>query len=464
MKSTDLAVIGAGPGGLAAAISAAQAGLQVTLLDENQHPGGQYLRGQHREQSSKFRSHSEIKGRELISQLPSLDIKIQNGCLVWGIKGHRLALYNPQRTGYLDAKTIIIAAGARELVPPFPGWTLPGVMTLGAAQIMVKDHGLFPRERILIAGSGPLLLAAAVTLMSAIPDQLWEQYLLGIVEATQPLTWLPHAGAMLGNFDRLQEGWAYLNKMRQAKIPYRFGRTVIQAHGTNHLTHLTTAQLDKFGLPIPGSQETIPADTLCLGYGFIPNIELTQLAGCSHSYQFQKGGWVPDTSRSMQTCLPGIYAVGECAGIGGAGAAMIEGQIAGISAAHEQGHLSKKNVESQIASLQKKLAPHTRFSAMLNTLFGAHPNFQAILDDHTIICRCEEVNYKDIREGIENGASDLSELKNWVHAGQGNCQGRTCGPIISRWMPHLPSQAGQFRPRPPLKPIPFSALAQGEDA
>ena len=448
MTTTDLAVIGAGPGGLAAAITAARAGLRVTLIDESHQPGGQYLRGARQHPSRGF-SHAEQRANTFLQQLSRPNIDLQTGTFVWGIEDHTLALSGANGSSSLQAEQIIIATGGRELVLPLPGWTLPGVMTLGAAQILAKEYGQLPGKRIVLAGSGPLLLAAANALLTK------RAKILAFLETTHPTDWFSYAPAIWGNFERLGEGAAYLRTIRQHKIPYRFGQTVIRASGNSQLESITIARLDRFGKPIPGSEEQIQADTLCLGFGLIPNTELGQLAGCQQIYQPQRGGWVPFRDEYLQTSQPGIYAVGEAAGIGGAGMALLEGQIAALAITHRF---------DQISALQRQLRPMRRFAAMLNTLFAPPLALNALADDETILCRCQEVRAGDIRQAIHQSNLNLSSLKNSTHTGQGQCQGRTCGPLLARLIAsetHNPIEtAGQFRPRPPIKPIPLGALAQ----
>ncbi|MGB7874174.1 MAG: FAD-dependent oxidoreductase [Anaerolineales bacterium] len=458
MKTTELAVIGAGPGGLSAAVTAAQAGVQVTLLDEYPRPGGQYLRGAHSVEAISAKSKTERRSRSLLEQLPSQNIKVRTGTLVWGIEGHRLALHSSQGTEWLGAKKMIIATGARELVTPFPGWTLPGVMTVGAAQILVKEHGVVPGKRILLAGSGPLLLATA----SALAKSEHEVSVLGILEATQPQSWMKYAPVVLANLDRVQEGWQYARSLFANKIPYHFGYSVIRVEGTNRLTGATIARVDRQGKPVPGSEQSVPLDTLCIGFGFVPNIELTQLAGCVHEYLPERGGWVPIIDETLETSVPGIYAVGETAGVSGAKTALIQGQIAGAAIARELGKLNNEEFARRYIPLNKQLQPLKRFGSMLNTLFRPPPALNNLITDETIICRCEQIRAGEIRQAIRKGAHTLSDLKNWLPVGQGHCQGRTCGLLLARLIRNeigmSVGRIDQFRPRPPLKPIPLGAL------
>lgn len=461
MKTTELAVIGAGPGGLSAAITAAQAGAQVTLLEEYHQPGGQFLRGAHREDVVPAKSKTEVLSRNLLEHLSSQDIEVRTGTLVWGIEGLRLALHSGRGTEWLAAKKIIIATGARELVMPFPGWTLPGVMTLGAAQILVKEHDVLPGKRILMAGSGPLLLATASAL------SIYDVSIHGILEATHPLSWMKYNLTVLGNLDRLGEGWHYAKSLFQKKISYRFGYAVIRAEGTDKLTGVTIARLNRHGKPIPGSEQHISLDTLCVGFGFVPNTELTQLAGCIHEYLPERGGWVPLTDETFQTSVSGVYAVGETAGVGGAKAAILQGQIAGLAVALELKRLNKEEFARRYIPLNRHLQPLKRFGSMLNTLFRPPPALKTIITDETVICRCEQVRAGEIRQAIRRGAKTLSDLKNWLSVGQGHCQGRTCGPLLAQLVSSetgIPaSKIGYFRPRPPLKPIPLGALGNIPD-
>jgi NADPH-dependent 2,4-dienoyl-CoA reductase/sulfur reductase-like enzyme len=463
MAEPELAIVGAGPTGLAAAVTAARTGVHVTLIDEYPQPGGQYLKGIHPSAGERMPL-AKRQGLRLLEELNHLDVDLRSQTLVWGIEDLRLAIFGSQGLQWLQPQAVIVATGARELVLPFPGWTLPGVMTLGAAQILAKAHAVLPGKRILLAGSGPLLLALA--------DELIRRgaHLVAVLEATHPGQWMPYAPLIRGNWDRLKEAGSYLSSLLRARIPYRFGQIAIKALGERQLEAVVVARLDHQGRPIPGSQETLEADALCIGFGFIPNIEVTQLAGCDHEFDAWRGGWVPRVSETLETSLPGLYAAGEAAGIGGASAALLEGRIAGLAAAQRLGYLSKSDLESELASLAPTLRQSQRFARMLNTLFKPGFELDAITTDETIVCRCEEVTVGEVRAAIRQSRAeeppqlgiDLDSLKTWTRVGHGPCQGRTCGPLLARLIARETGQileaVGNFRVRPPLKPVPLGIL------
>jgi NADPH-dependent 2,4-dienoyl-CoA reductase/sulfur reductase-like enzyme len=459
-QKTDLAIVGAGPAGLAAAVTAAQAGVDVTILDEYPRTGGQYLRGAERRRTLPL-TNTEFRAKKYLEHLTASAVTIRTGTLVWGIDRKRLALHGSNGCDELEAEAIIIATGGRERVQPFPGWTLPGVMTLGAAQILDKEHGVAPGRRVLVAGSGPLSLAVAAKLAQAPGVEV-----VGILEATHPWEWLSHAPALVGNFDRLVEGWGYLRAIIRHRIPLRFGHAVIQANGDERVSSVALARLDRDGAPMPETRERLAVDTVCLGFGFVPNIALAQLAGCRLAYRARSGGWVPAVNETLETSIPGVYAAGEITGIAGAKAALIEGQIAGLAVARALGQLDEPTFRRQVALLRRQLKPLRRFETMLNTLFRAPDGLEAITTDETIVCRCEEVTAGEARAAIRSGADTLNDLKNWTHVGQGPCQGRTCGHLLARQIASESDRneqdAGLFHTRPPIKPIPLGDLAEGQ--
>jgi len=461
MATIELAVVGAGPAGLAAAVAAASAGVHVTLIDEYPRPGGQYLKGAPPLTAQTPASATEQRGRMLLRDLDGLSVDLRMETLVWGIEGLQLALYSPHDgLDRLEAGAVVVATGARELAVPFPGWTLPGVMTLGAAQILAKGQGVLPGKRVLLAGSGPLLLPVANELARL------GAKVVAVLEATHPREWLSHAPAIWGNGNRLREGWRYVRDLRGARIPYRLGRTVVRALGEDELQAVVVAGLNRHGRPIPDSEETVAVDTLGLGFGFLPNVELTQLAGCAHEFDPARGGWAPSVDDRLETTVPGLFAAGEIAAVGGAEAAMVAGRIAGLAAAQRLGYVTESKRARELASLAERQRHLRRFGTMLNTLFAPRPGLETITTDDTLICRCEEVSAGDARAAVRRGAVELDALKIWTRMGQGPCQGRTCGPMLARLVARETgrsvAEAGLFHIRPPLKPVPLAELALEE--
>jgi len=507
VSTTELAVVGGGPAGLAAAVTAARAGATVTLIDEQQGPGGQYLTGMLGTATRPPMSATERQGNALLHDLAEVGVNLRTETLAWDLSADlRLALYGPSSrvlsgglslpkglrfdrltarpsedqglrsdelrgvslwdtarlskgVSFLDAKAVVVASGARETVVPFPGWTLPGVMTAGAAQLLAKKQGVLPGRRVLLAGSGPLLLSSAYYLAEHGAD------VVAVLEATRPGQWLRHAPAIWGNLDRLGEGWHYLGMLLRSRIPYRFGRTAVQALGKDKLEAVVVARLDHQGRPITGSEETIPVDTLCLGFGLVPNIELAQIAGSSCRFDSTRGGWVPQVDDYMETTIPNLFVAGEAAGVDGAGAAMLEGRIAGLVIAQRLGYIGRDVVAGELAALTRRRRRLRRFGAMLNTLFVPPAGLATIITDDTIVCRCEEVRAGEVRAALVGGATTLDAIKTWTRVGQGPCQGRTCGPILARMVAQQRDcsleKVGCFHVRPPLKPVPVGSLAQG---
>ena len=274
-------------------------------------------------------------------------------------------------------------------------------MTVGAAQLLAKRHGIIPGHRVLLAGSGPLLLPAAVSLAEHGAE------VVGILEATHPAAWLGHGPAVWGNWDRLTEGRHYVGALRKANIPYHFGRTVIRALGKDRLDAAVVAQLDSHGCPISGTEERLPVDALCVSFGLVPNVELAQLAGAALCFEPDRGGWTPELDKDGQTTVPGLFVAGEAASIAGAGAAMLEGRLAALGAAWHLGRVTQTELAREQAVAASRRSFNHRFGAMLNTLFGPPPGLSAITTDGTPICRCEEVTAGDVRGRDPTGRGDV---------------------------------------------------------
>lgn len=334
MKSIDLAVIGAGPAGLSAAVTASRAGLEVALIDERPAPGGQYLGGAEPPVTA-----CERRGRALLDQLPGCAVDWHGGTLVWDLSASlQLSLYGPRGAEQIRARAVIVAGGGRELVLPFPGWTLPGVMTAGAAQLLVNKYGVLPGRRALVAGAGPLLLPAACAL-ARMGAQIHT-----VLEVTRPASRFlraPARGLSAANWERAWEGWLYLTALRRARVPYLFGWAVVRALGEGRLEAAVLAKVDDSGRVTVGTERTAIVDVLCVGHGLLPNTDLTQAAGCAHHWDPALGGMAPVLDSNLETNVPGLYVAGESGGIGGASVAMVEGQMAALLCAAGMGRADR---------------------------------------------------------------------------------------------------------------------------
>ena len=462
----ELVIIGAGPAGMEAAITAANSGVDVTIIDSAPLPGGQYFKQLPPQFIvDHFDSHNQ-KAINLINDLNQAKVTFYSETLVWGIFKSpipdmwHLTLHGPAAPARMDARYIILATGAYDSSIPFPGWDLPGVITAGAALTMIKNQRILPGKKILLSGSGPLQLAAAAQLQDAGAE------VVSVLDCAVNLLWrgIPYLPAVWGQWDRIKEGFGYFKTLIGAHVPYRLGWTVVAAHGEDRVQEAVIAKLGKDGKPIPQSKQTIPVDTIVVGYGLTPGTELSRQINCQMEFIGGRGGYVPSRSENFETSLPGIFAIGDCAGIGGAGMSMIEGRIVGAVVAFMTGRITHETLTRALSKDRQALIREQRFAALLGDLFSPTDELYQLADEDTIICRCEQLTLGEIREAISFGAQSVSDVKNLTRSGMGNCQGRTCSSIIARILAKetgRPLAASQFNNiRPPVHPLPLSVVEE----
>ncbi len=463
----EVVVVGAGPAGLSAALAAGRAGVQVVLIDNGRQPGGQYYRQPAAElQAFKPRRHQR-EGRLLWEKAAAAGVEFLTDTTVWGaFEGNLLTLYGPQAPPSIQAQALVLATGAYERVAAFPGWTLPGVMTTGAAQTLLKGQGILPGGRVVVAGTGPLQLVVAAELVRA------GAKVVAVLDGSRLLRKalrrpMAHGRALWAQWDRLVEGLSSGLVLRQAGVPYYTGWGVVAAQGQTEVTGVTIARLDDAWRPVPGTSQTLACDTLCCSYGFVPANELAGLLGARHEWQAQRGGFVPVRDEHMQTSVAGVFAVGECAGVGGGALALIEGQIAGLAAAAQVKASSSEAGNTALNSediqrLRLALRREQRFQQFYGELFNPGPGLDELAQPDTTICRCEGVTRAEIGQAAQQGADTLDATKSLTRCGMGNCQGRVCGPLVAALVAQETGQAraevGQFRARPPVFPVPLAAL------
>lgn len=422
MNTFDVIVAGAGPGGIAAATVAAEAGMRVCLLDDNAAPGGQIWRG--------FRAGTAQKyphGREFLQWSDRLRC---TNCQAWSgwqathnPAPNRLRLEREGEFRDIEFHELILATGARERFLPFPGWTLPGVTGAGGLQALVKA-GLDARgKRVVVAGTGPLLLAIAAGLADA------GATIVGIFEQA-PLSQLISFGLTLSGFpDKLAEGARYKRKL--LSVLYRTGRWVTRAEGSGRIERVTVTDGRKHW--------THDCDWLACGFHLVPNLELPRLLGCRIV-----DGYVSVDSL-QRTSVPGVACIGELTGIGGLEKALLEGEIAGFAVAGR---------EANALALTSRLKRMQRFAQRMDRAFALRDELRSLAMPETFVCRCEDVSHSELKE-----CGSWREAKLHTRCGMGACQGRICGAateFLFGW-----KYAGM---RPPVFPAAVSAVAAKVDS
>jgi NADPH-dependent 2,4-dienoyl-CoA reductase/sulfur reductase-like enzyme len=467
-ETYELAVIGAGPAGMEAALAASEAGVKTVLIDGLPREGGQYYRKLPVSFSAHRRTDTEKEGDLLSRRLAEAPVTRISNALTWGIfkeekgEGWQVALSGVHAPPWVHTRTLILANGAYDRPVAFPGWTLPGVITSGAALILVKSQRVAPGQRALVAGTGPLLLSSAAHLIEAGVE------VVGVCEANRPISrGILLAPILAGQVRRVQEAAQYLTLLSRKRVPYRTGWSILEARGKEHIEEVVITKLDSSGSPLPGSTRIERVDTVVCGFGLIPNTGLARMIGCRMEYQAKKGGWVPVRDSMLQTSLPGVYMAGDGAGICGAENARLEGRLAGAAVALQTGHMNSHDAGRRFARVTPGLSRERRFGRLLGDLFPPQPGWISLARDETLLCRCEEVSLREVKAAVAEGARTLGEVKMVTRAGMGNCQGRMCECAVAGAILQALAQegadldsVGMYSIRPPLQPLPLGFLAQ----
>jgi len=459
----DVLVVGAGPAGLAAAAAARECGADVVCLDLFAAAGGQYHM-QPAVADGPFAAAPQVaEGRAAADRCRALGVRFVLGAEVfWAEPGFTVFARRGDEGLAIRATTVVAATGAMERPIPFDGWTLPGVVAAGAAQRLVKANGAAPGRKVVLAGSGPFLLAVAETFAKA------GLGLRAFVELRRPgpgalAPFLRHPG-------RLAEAARLLAALRRTAPVRLAGHAVIEALGDGRVEAVRVAPVGPGGRPRRERAFLIEdVDCLCVGYGFRPVIDLTSLLHAEHRFDDRLGGWHCAVDPATQeTDVPGLFAAGETTGIGGAAPARLGGRLAGLGAARAAGRPVPP--AGDLAATRRALEKARDFAAALAALYPFPGGLVGELSPAGTVCRCEDVTRADVEAAIAEGARDVFSVKMWTRAGMGPCQGRVCGPalgdLVAARLGLSPEAAGYNRPHMPLRPVPLAvaeaALALAE--
>ncbi|MDO8775045.1 MAG: FAD/NAD(P)-binding oxidoreductase [Burkholderiaceae bacterium] len=450
----DLVVIGAGPGGMSAALTAAQLGLKTLLLDEQLRPGGQIYRNVTAVPPSvaALLGPDYRHGEVMTTRLARSGVEAHFGAMVWDVA--RDLTVTAQKDGQsfqVRAQQLIAATGAMERASPIPGWTLPGVLNAGAAQIALKGASAVPSGRVVLAGGGPLLMLVACQLLDAGVS------LAGIVE-TSPLSnrWraLRHLPVALGAPAYLAKGVRMLWRLRRAGVPMFSAATSLRVEGSERAQALA--------FTAAGREHRLDAEVVLLHHGVVPNTQLSRLLRVDHDWDPVQLAWRPRVDAWGETSLPGFRIAGDGASIAGALAAEPHGALAALGAAQALGRLSADDCELRATAVRRPLAQQLRIRPFLDALYRP-PEWVFNPTDETVVCRCEEVTAGRIREMARLGCQGPNQTKFFSRCGMGPCQGRICGlavtQILSKELGKPPSEVGAYHIRAPLKPIPLASIA-----
>jgi NADPH-dependent 2,4-dienoyl-CoA reductase/sulfur reductase-like enzyme len=461
MSIVDVAIVGAGPAGMAAATRCREFGLDVAVYDEQPGSGGQIYRGITR---SPLRQ-PEVLGADYWQGAPLVRAFEKSGAVhvpdatVWSATANDegvalgIAIGTPDRRAsrVVQARAVILATGALERPFPIPGWTLPGVLGAGAAQILLKTAGVVPQGRTVLAGSGPLLWLLA-----------WQYLRAGVP-----------VDAMLDTTPRGRLGKALRHAADFARSPYfAKGRELVRdvRRGTRVIEYVTALTIDgdhaarTVRYAVDGHERTMPVDQVMLHQGVVPDVNLAQAAGCVLAWNPAQACFAPVVDAWGGTAVAGLYVAGDGAGIAGALAAVPRGRLTALAVANALGRINHVARDSIARRDRDELAVAMRGRTFLDVLYRPADAF-VLPSGSTLVCRCEEIDAQSVIDLARRGCAGPNQMKAYVRCGMGPCQGRFCGltvnALIAREQQRDPAEVGYYRLRFPVKPVTLAEMASG---
>lgn len=455
-SETDLLIVGAGPAGMAAAVTARRHGLSVRVVDDQPAPGGQIWRGIETVAATPRLARLGAAygaGVERAAVFRACGALYEPESQLWQIEpGFRAFVTRGGQARRIGARAVILATGAQERPAPFPGWTLPGVLTVGAAQILLKTADSVPSNPVWIAGCGPLPLLYMTQLLAA------GGRIAGFLDTTPPgrlSAALRHLPQGLGRLGDLAKGLSWSLALKRAGFPIIRHVAELRAEGEGRLQRLRYRTQG-------GREAEVAAEVLLVHEGVVPNIHVPLALGCGVTWNAAQQCYVPELDIWGESSQANVFITGDGAGIGGAEAAEPRGRIAALRVAARLGRLGDDEAETAARAERKMLAHALALRPFLDALYAPRPQVFAPADD-TLVCRCEEVTAGELRERATQGRPGPNQLKAFTRAGMGPCQGRQCGyamaHIVAAAQNRPVEEVGFYRIRPPLKPVTLGELA-----
>ncbi len=450
--SVRAVIVGAGPAGVRAAQTLVAHGVRPVVVDEALRWGGQIYRqpppGFTRAKKTLYgfeAGRADAVHSAMAGILDQIDYRPDT--LVWSAEGHQLDLLRQGEMSTLPYSHLIVATGATDRVLPFPGWTLPGIYTLGAAQVALKFQGCAIGSRVVFAGTGPLLYLIAYQYAKA------GAQVVAVLDTASFADKAAAAPAMLGQPALFAKGLYYLGWLRMHGVAVHQGVELTRATGGDRVETMHWRKA--------GRDHHVDCDGVGFGYALRPETQLPDLLGCRFRYDKLQRGALPERDAAGRSSVAGVYLAGDGAGIMGADAAEWAGERAALALLADAG----KTVDaSRAASLENRLADVASFRRGLERAFPFPVHWAAAAPDDLVVCRCEEITAGELRRCVaDTGAREMNRLKALTRVGMGRCQGRTCGVAAAEILAHAcaanPDAVGRLRGQSPIKPLPFSAIA-----
>lgn len=454
MRAFGLVIVGAGPAGMAAAIEARQHQLSVAVIDDQPAPGGQIWRAvEMRAASGEARTFGRAyaSGLELVARFRNSGATYLPNTEVWQVEGLTALVKGPAGVQAISGSALLLAVGAQERPFSFPGWTLPGVMTVGAAQILLKSARQIPTGRVWIAGRGPLPLLYAKQLLAVGGE------LTGYLDLDAPgglRRSARHLPGAMRHWRDIAKGLAWLGRLNMPGAPGRVRATTLAAGTSGRLESIAWTD-------VSGARHEAPADVLLVHDSLVPSNHMALSLGCRWQWHSEQHCQTLELDAFNETSVENVFGAGDCCQIGGAELAAIEGRIAALGVAQRLGRLSEVEGTSRLVRLKKAADRHKPFRAFLDALYRRRLDGE-LPTGKTLVCRCEDLDAHEIGETAARSRG-LNQVKAATRICMGPCQGRQCAETLRAITAHAkhcsPESLGQIAARPPFRPVTLGEVA-----